>query len=240
MERILFIAGTGTDVGKTVATAGLLRGLRARGIDAVSMKPVQTGAMRVNGRLVAPDLLAHWAAAGFRPNPAREALMAPYLYEPACSPHLAGRMAGSYPDIDHIVACARTLLDSHQALLIEGAGGLMAPLDESHTMIDLMKAFAAPVVLVAHRGLGTINHTLLALAALRSAHIEVAGVILNETCDVREDFIRKDNPAAIAQFGAVRILGNVDYLPALDDAGWERFAECVPGTGELAGRLLDS
>ena len=237
MQRVLFVTGTDTDVGKTIVTAGLLRGLRARGIDAVSMKPVQTGAERIDGRLVAPDLLVHWDAASLAPDLAEQALMAPYLYEPACSPHLAGRMAGAYPDIVHIVSCAQALLDSHQALLMEGADGLMAPLDESHTMLDLMQALGAPVILAAHRGLGTINHTLLALAALRAAKLDIAGVILNETRDVPVDFIRSDNPDAIEQFGNVRVLGNVDYLPALDNAGWNRLNECLSGIDYLLEKL---
>ncbi len=240
MKSCIFIAGTGTDVGKTVVTAGLLRLLRGRGIDAVSMKPVQTGAEWIDGSLMAPDLIVHWTAAGFLPDPVERALMGPYLYEPACSPHLAGRMAGSYPEIGRIVSCARALLDSHEALLIEGAGGLMAPLDETRTMIDLMKALDCPALIVAHRGLGTINHTLLSLAALRAAEIEVAGVVLNETRDEPRDFIRADNPNAIAKFGAVRILGDVDYFREFDDAAWDRFAACMPGLDELAQGLRNS
>jgi dethiobiotin synthetase len=87
------------------------------------------------------------------------------------------------------------------------------------------------VLLVAHRGLGTINHTLLSLEALRNAGLEVAGVILNETRDVEPDFIRRDNPDAIAHFGRTRILGNVGFLRGLDantDAAWTQFEADAP------------
>ena len=95
----LFITGTDTDVGKTYVTAGLLRFLREQGADCVPMKPVQTGA--VGGAV--PDLDACLAAAGLAPDEAERSLMAPFCYEPPCSPHLAGRMAGEYPSIARIV-----------------------------------------------------------------------------------------------------------------------------------------
>ena len=100
MSRGVFITGTDTDVGKTIVTAGLLRQLRNSGVNAASMKPVQTGAeVSADGKLTAPDLAVHHVAAGFTPPPDDVDLMALYLYEPACSPHLAGRMAGKYPNI---------------------------------------------------------------------------------------------------------------------------------------------
>lgn len=240
MKRGLFITGTDTEVGKTVITAGLLRYLRNEGIDAVSMKPVQTGAERVGDGFRAPDLVQHHAAAGLRPAAAEVALMAPYLYEPACSPHLAGRLAGRYPDLAHIEECAAGLLAEHGFLLVEGAGGIMAPLDESTTMLDLMRALGFPVILVAHRGLGTINHSLLSLDALKAANLEVAGIVFNETQDVEEDFIRKDNPDAVQRFGQVEVLGNVDFLGAFDDDGWGRFEACMPGLGGLLEQVRAS
>lgn len=230
--RGYFITGTDTDVGKTVITAGLLRMLRGRGLDAATMKPVQTGAESVNGRMVAPDLAVHHRAAEWTPPDDDVALMAPYLYEPACSPHLAGRMAGSYPEIGRIVDAASELSERYAPLLIEGAGGVYAPVDEEKTMLDLMQTLGLPVILVAHRGLGTINHTLLSLEALRGAGLRVAGVVLNETQDVEPDFIRADNPDAIARLGRAPILGNIDCLRDWEtnpDAAWQRFAEGFTG-----------
>lgn len=230
----IFITGTDTDVGKTIVTAGLLRLLRERGMDAISMKPVQTGAEEVDGRMTAPDLTVHWQTARVEATENERDLMAPYLYEPACSPHLAGRMAGSYPDIGHIVECANRLEDAHDALLIEGAGGAMAPIDESHTMIDLMLALASPVLVVAHRGLGTINHTLLTIDALRHAKLDILGVVFNETQNVEPDFIKQDNPASVAQFGKVEVLGNIDYLGDLShEASWTRFENGLTGLNRI-------
>ena len=123
MSRGFFITGTDTGIGKTVVTAGILRWLRGQGVDAVPMKPVQTGAIKKGDRLVSPDIEFCLAASGWKPNEEEAQLIAPYLYEPACSPHLAGRMAVKYPEISEIKRCAETLLQKHQALLVEGAGG---------------------------------------------------------------------------------------------------------------------
>ncbi|MCH8204073.1 MAG: dethiobiotin synthase [Candidatus Hydrogenedentes bacterium] len=238
MSRGIFITGTDTDVGKTIVTAGLLRQLRNAGVNAASMKPVQTGAETASdGNLVAPDLMVHHRAAGMSaPRDERE-LMAPYLYEPACSPHLAGRMAGRYPDIGHIQDCAQQLMQRYDTLLVEGAGGVYAPLTESETMLDLMRALAFPVLLVAHRGLGTINHALLSIDALRAAGLDILGVVFNEIQDLQPDFIKQDNPGAIQSFGKVEILGNIDYLTELaskPEAAWAHFDECTPGLRQLA------
>lgn len=220
----LFITGTDTEIGKTVITAGLLRALRLRGVDAVPMKPIQTGAEKRDGHLVAPDLEFHCAVSGYNPKPEfRRKRLAPYRYEPACSPHLAARLAGEYPDMDYIVACKDKLLDKHEFVLVEGAGGVMAPVDESRTMRDLMKKLRLPVVVVARRGLGTINHSLLSLLALKEACLDVFGIVFNETEDVEPDYIRKDNPSTVAAMGVARVLGNIDYMGKFTDTAWRRF-----------------
>ena len=238
MSRGIFITGTDTDVGKTIVTAGLLRQLRNAGVNAASMKPVQTGAEQSgDGTLLAPDLMVHHRAAGMSAPCDERELMAPYLYEPACSPHLAGRMAGRYPDIAHIRSCADRLMQRYDTLLVEGAGGVYAPLTESETMLDLMRALAFPVLLVAHRGLGTINHALLSIDALRAAGLDILGVVFNEVQDLQPDFIKQDNPGAIQSFGKVEILGNIDYLTELaskPEAAWAHFDECTPGLRQLA------
>lgn len=232
----VFITATGTDVGKTIIAAGFLRYLRRSGINAITMKPAQTGAELIDGRWTAPDLAVHWKAANLTVSPEEESLMAPFLYEPACSPHLAGRMAKRYPSIPHILECAAKLNAQYDGLIVEGAGGLYAPITETETMLDLMKAFGYPVMLVAHRGLGTINHTLLSIEAIRNAGLTLEGVILNETEDVEPDFIKQDNPSAIQTFGKTRILGNVDFLTQLNtepDLAWQRFEDCFPGLPRL-------
>jgi dethiobiotin synthase len=224
--RGLFITGTGTGVGKTVVVAGLLRLLRggADAIDIVPMKPVQTGCMRgEDGALRAPDLEYVLIAAGFAPDDRERALMCPYRFAPACSPDLAGRLSGTPVELDRIECCARELVAGHDALIVEGAGGALAPLNDTATMRDLMTRLALPVVVVADAGLGTINHTLLTLEALRAARLTVLGVILNdgERADdgADADAIGEDNPATIARLGDVAILGGIPRLGDLGSPG---------------------
>ena len=235
MHNGLFIAGTNTGVGKTLVTAGILRYLRRLGLDVVSMKPVQTGGILAEGRLTAPDLEFHLRAAGMEASGAERKLMSPYVYEPACSPHLAGRMAGHYVNLDHCQACGEQLGAAHQGVLIEGAGGLMVPLNEEETQLGLAIQLGAPVLLVAHIGLGTVNHCLLTIEALREAEVPIAGVIFNATAPGEgEDFIGRDNPDAVAQFGAVEVLGNLPWMGDLDREGtWDRFDESVPGLSKI-------
>lgn len=242
MNQGIFITGTDTGVGKTVVTAGILRWLRGQGVDAVPMKPVQTGAVRQGGRLVAPDLVFSLAVAGIKPSAGEAELMLPYAYEPACSPHLAGRLANRYAEIPEIVSCADKLLQNHQVIIVEGAGGIMVPLNESATMLDLMKALAYPVVLAARFSLGTINHTLLSVQALRAAGLNVLGVVFNRTepPQAKDGFIEADNPEAIARFGDVPVLGKLRYLK---NAGadktdvWRDFEADMPGLKRILREL---
>ena len=241
MTRSIFITGTGTEVGKTVIAAGLLRWFRGRGIDAVPMKPVATGVPGVpddGGDAPATDLRFCLDACGLQPSAQDLADMAPFQYAPACSPHLAGRLAQRYPDIDTILACAERLAQRHDLVLIEGAGGLLVPLNESQTTLDLIAAGGFPVILVAHSGLGTINHTLLSIEALRSRQVPLLGVVFNDAEPVSEAerFIHEDNPATIERFGRVTILGHV---PRLDDGDprrpfrWDLFDRHMTGLPAL-------
>lgn len=238
MSRGLFIAGTGTGVGKTVVTAGIVRWLRGRGIDAVPVKPVQTGGVPQADGLVAPDLGFCLATAGIQPSDHEVALLSPYIYEPACSPHLAGRIKRLYPEIPHIQDCLEKLLARHEIVVVEGAGGIMVPLDEEVTILDLMKALGFPVVLVAHAGLGTINHSLLSIHALRSSGLEILGAVFNEVEVVlpEDDIIKKDNPDTVARFGDVCVLGNVRHLAGLcptSEALWDQFERDMFGLEKI-------
>jgi dethiobiotin synthase len=243
MHKGIFITGTDTDVGKTIVTAGLLNLLRTNGVDAVPMKPVQTGCVlrdgiqipyhghssRRNGeyqfehsfssnknRLTynAPDLDFVLSCAGLTSTEEEYKHMSPYRYEPACSPHLAGRMVGDFPDIEHIVLNLKKLEKNREFILVEGAGGIMVPLNDNDMMLDLMKVIGYPVILVSHTGLGTINHTLLSIQVLRNAGIDIMGVIFNNTqlSSEASEFIRKDNVKTIAERGRVNVLGVVDYF----------------------------
>lgn len=223
--RGVFVVGTGTGVGKTVVAAGILRMLRSLGVDAVPMKPVQTGAaLRSDGSWEAPDLEAALIAAGLSAGAEEKAHMAPCCYEPACSPHLAARLAGRSVDLERIAGSARWLAARHQALVAEAAGGVLVPLGAGALTADLVARLGLPALLVSASGLGAINHALLSLEALRTRAIPALGVVLCDSAPASEGerFIREDNALAIAQWGQTRILARIPFLgepldwPALD------------------------
>lgn len=212
-----FITGTDTDVGKTVVTAGLLCWMRKNNINAIPMKPVQSGATGSKGNLHSQDLLFSLKSCDLSLSHEEIRLLSPFCYKQACSPRLAGRMAGKYPDIKTIVKNLKTVSGRYDCVIIEGAGGIIVPLNKTKTMLDLMREINFPIILVAHGSLGTINHTLLSINMLKASGLEVAGVVVNNTVPENEKdrFIREDNIITISRLGRVKILAVVDYVPQM-------------------------
>ncbi len=207
----LFVTGTDTGIGKTVLSALLLAELRRRSINAAPFKPVQTGCA---GDV--PDLDYALTMAGMQVSDEDFSSMAPYTYEPACSPHLAAEMAGAEIDIAEMVIAARTLASDYDCIIAEGAGGIMVPLNRRETTLDLMQALRFPVLIAARPGLGTINHTLLSIRALRSDDLDIAGIVFVAGDDSKPGFIEEDNAVTIEQFGKVPILGSIPHCHQLD------------------------
>lgn len=210
--RGIFVTGTDTGVGKTVVSAALLFALKSAGLDAVYMKPVQTGCRRKSGRLLAPDLDFVLSIAGLRPPPKERRLMAPYCFRKPCSPHLAARLEKRPIKLSRITSSFKALKRAHDFVIVEGAGGVLTPLAWQCSMIDLMQALALPVIIVARPGLGTINHTLLALRELRRAKLNILGVVINDAGATRETVIEKDNLKTIEQLGNTRIIAQLPFM----------------------------
>lgn len=188
MTRIV-VSGTDTGIGKTVFSAGLAGFLGAR-----YWKPVQSGLDEET------DSAAVARLAGL---PADAVLPEAYrLTEPA-SPHLAAALDGVTIDAAGLEPPAD---DPQRPLVIEGAGGLMVPLTEDALFVDVFARWRLPLVLCARTGLGTLNHTLLSLEALRRRGVELLGVALIGPP-------HDENARMIARLGAVRVLGT---LPPLD------------------------
>ncbi len=216
--RGFFITGTDTDAGKTVATAAVLVSLRASGIDAVPMKAVQTGGVRSEDGWHSPDLDFCLRMAELEPDRDELRDMAPYIYEPACSPHLAAALAGREISVERIVEAFHNLLRRHQCVVVEGAGGLLAPIAETTTMIDLMAALGLPVILVARPGLGTINHTMLSVRELERSGLNLYGIIFCETTKGGRGKIEQDNMETISRLAKTRVLGRIAHMPELAQA----------------------
>lgn len=208
----LFVTGTDTDIGKTALSGLLLAELRRRGLNAAPMKPAQTGCE--DG---VPDLDYSLSMAQMAVSAENYTNMSPYRFEPACSPHLAAKMAGTEIEIAEMVIAARTLAAEYEFVIAEGAGGIVVPLNRRETMLDLMQALKYPVLLAARPGLGTINHTLLSIRALRSDGLDIAGIVFVASTNQEPGFIEEDNVTTIEQFGKVPVLGTIPYCAQLAD-----------------------
>ncbi|MDP3938717.1 MAG: dethiobiotin synthase [Deltaproteobacteria bacterium] len=173
----IFITGTDTGVGKTVATAALGLALREAGVNAGVMKPIETGAQLVSGRRRGEDaaVLHRLLAPG---DPIED--VNPIALALPTAPSAAARLEGATIDLARIrEACAR-LEARHDVVLVEGAGGLLVPIDGKTTMADLARTLGCPLIVVARQRLGTINHTLLTLREADRRGLRIAGVVLNE------------------------------------------------------------
>ncbi|MBN2640821.1 MAG: dethiobiotin synthase [Victivallales bacterium] len=202
--RPFFITGTGTDIGKTFITAGIAAKAVEAGFETALVKPVQTG----TDEYPSDVQTIHAMVPGL--YPLDTALAVPFQFKLAASPHLAARMEGAKLELDAIVRHCRELekLTAVDVMLFEGAGGLYVPLNDTDTMLDLIARLDYPVILVADALLGTINHTMLSVMALRGAGIKTAGVIINNMPET-ENLIVSDNIATIAQHSQLPILATV-------------------------------
>jgi dethiobiotin synthase len=174
----IFVTGTDTDVGKSLITAGLTRLLRNKGMDCVAIKPVETGCKIKQGELFPEDGYLLWRAS--------EAMISldnvtPFRFSFPAAPYRSAAVQDSRLRVSDIVEHIKTVQDSHDLTIVEGAGGLFVPIEEKRTFLDLMAELNFPVVLVARTKLGTINHTLLSLEALERRNLNILAVILSKS-----------------------------------------------------------
>ncbi|MFZ5643713.1 MAG: dethiobiotin synthase [Bacillota bacterium] len=213
MRQGIFITGTDTGAGKTVVTAGLLAAFRKSGINAIAVKPVQSGALKKEDGLVSPDAAFYLAASKMEGSWCN---YNPYCFEPPLSPHLAAELCGVTINPELILSKCRSLQARHDIVLVEGAGGICVPITRSGYMVsDLAKELGFPVIIVAKPGLGTINHTVLTIKYAQSAELEVAGFIFNNI-EGKEFFEESDNAKVITALTGVPQLGSLPYLDDID------------------------
>jgi dethiobiotin synthetase len=188
----LFVAGTDTDVGKTVVSAILMAGKKA-----AYWKPVQSGTQDITDR--------EWIR---RATGRADSCFVPetYVLSQPLSPHAAAAIDGVRIDLSAFRVPDKK---TYPRLIVEGAGGVMVPLNDDQYMIDLIRHLNLPVLLVARSALGTINHTLMSLHLLRQKKIPVAGVVMNGLPD-------RINKEAVEIYGRVPVVAEVDRLSRFD------------------------
>ena len=196
--RKYFVTGIGTDVGKTVVSAIIVEALQAD-----YWKPVQAGELSHSDTHSVQELISNSKSVMHGHS---------YALKTPMSPHAAAEIDGLEIDIDQIKEP-----ETENNLVIEGAGGLLVPLNERETILDIIKE-DYKVIVVSRHYLGSINHTLLTLSALKANGIEVAGVIFNGAIHPStEDIIKK--------MGKVKEIGRIDEEALVDKAVIKKYAE---------------
>lgn len=176
LPRHFFVTGTDTSVGKTTVTVRLMQQLVAQGLTVIGMKPVASGCEWVDGRWQNDDVLQLTAASNVSVS---AELINPYCFEPAIAPHIAAAQAGVEIDFNVIRAAYEQLTTMADVVIVEGAGGLLVPLNATQTIADLIQALSLPTLVVVGMRLGCINHALLTAQVLKQRNIDFCGWVAN-------------------------------------------------------------
>ena len=214
MTTHLFVTGTDTEVGKTRISVGLIKVLQQQGLKVAAMKPIASGCEWQDGQLQNEDALALSQQADVKLPYSQ---INPYAFEPAIAPHLAAEQIGQSISLDVIETNFAAMKLQADAIVVEGAGGWLVPLNDQQTIADLAKALQIPVVLVVAIKLGCINHALLTVQAIAASGLKLEGWVAN-------DFLQDPQSTAIIQSLIQRIaapcLGIVPKLADNEDASF--------------------
>jgi dethiobiotin synthetase len=232
-NRGIFITGTDTGVGKTFAAAAIARLLRNRGINVGVMKPVTSGCTEMNGKRMSEDAeILAWGAGVDPVDPD----IAPYCLAAPIAPSVAAAMEGIRLDFGRIGDAFDRLAARHEFMIVEGAGGLMAPLAGGLMVADLIVRLALPALVIARPDLGTVNHTILTCYAAKQLGIEIKGVIINNYPEI-PDRAAESAPHLIDSLSGAPLLGIFPHLEGDDPKGIvERLAEQL--AAEPATRIM--
>jgi dethiobiotin synthetase len=229
----LFITATDTGVGKTVIASAIARWYRDRGSRVGVCKIAATGCARRREGLISEDseVLAHCADSAFSLD-----VICPIRYAEPLAPAVAAQRSGVPLDWSLLQSSLHTMSSQSDVMIIEGVGGVMVPMDEKHTVLDVARWLRLPTIIVARPDLGTINHTLLTVNALRSAGVKIAGVVINRYPTNTPDTAQETNPAAIQKWADVPVLCLVPDEPftppvlpdgvtaAMDRVDWKKLS----------------
>lgn len=212
--KALFVTGTDTNVGKTYVTCLIARQMISRGVRVAAYKPVCSGAVVSCHDDSNGDGAPHWEDI----DQLKSAVGDKWPDDQICSqrflaplaPPIAARHEGKTVDFQRLIEGA-CVFPGSELLLIEGAGGWLSPLTETKTVADLATALKVPIVIVARTGLGTINHTLLTVEAVRSRGLTVAAVVLNSALPDTDDLSTQTNADEIEARSGVPVLGMVRH-----------------------------
>lgn len=197
MVKGLFVTATDTGVGKTTVSAAIVKILKEMGVEVGYYKPIETGVEEYP-----EDVKLLTDITG---QPYQEAVL--YTFKNPLAPYPASKIEGKIIDIEKIKEHFYKLSEKYQFVVVEGAGGVYVPIKEKYSYVDLIRELDIPVLIVARAKLGTINHTLLTINALKGCSI--IGIVMNGFS--YEDLSEYTNPQMIEEFGGIEVIGRCDY-----------------------------
>jgi len=180
MKQGFFVTGTDTEVGKTVISVGLIHALQQQGLKVAAMKPVASGCQMTVEGLHNDDALALQAAVDIKLD---YQTVNPYAFAPAIAPHIAAQQVGVTVDLNKLLDNYQQIRKTAEAVVVEGAGGWLVPLNDNQSIADLAIKINLPVVLVVAIKLGCINHALLTADSIRATGLDLAGWVANDFLD---------------------------------------------------------
>jgi dethiobiotin synthetase len=230
----VFITGTDTGVGKTLVTAAIAGFLRDRGVRVGVMKPVTSGCAVVDGKLISEDAeMLKWASGCTAPD----ADIAPYLLKAPLAPSVAAAREGVQIQFDTIYQAYQRLAAGHEFMLVEGVGGLLAPLAGKLFVADLCLSLQLPLIIVARASLGTVNHTLLTCYCARQLGIKILGIIINQYLD-NPGPAELYAPQMIAELSGFPVFGTLPQVSGANEVVMvEKLVQAIK-SGPLSNRLL--
>lgn len=210
-KKAFFICGTDTSVGKTTITGALAAFLCQKRKTVGVFKPVETGCQKKDGKIQRPD--SQWLKQMAQSKLELDTIN-PYYFEEPLAPKVASQREGIVIELEKIKNSFNEIYQKHEITFVEGAGGLLVPITDQKTNLDLIQYLDLQVILVSRLELGTINHTLLTYQKLIESKIDVVGVVLNQT-QPKKDVAGFTNPAVLQKW-QIPLLGEFGYLENKD------------------------
>lgn len=214
MSKGLFITGTDTDAGKTVITGAITAACKERGIDVIPLKPVASGGVNnANGQLVSEDASFLLRAAGL--DETARAAVNLLCFKPPLTPAVAARVSQASIDVALLTDFCRKALATHELTLVEGVGGITAPIWEDYLVADMMLELKMPALIVATPHLGGINHAVLTAAYARQRDIPVLGFIINHWDEAEAGVLEHTNIEYITRLTGLPVLGKFPFVETI-------------------------
>lgn len=196
----IFITGTGTEIGKTVVAGGLAAAMNTDGVHVGVMKPISAGGV------ADAQFLKHAAQVD---DPLT--LVNPIQLEHPLAPSVAAKLENSAIDISTVISAYNHLKEKYDFLIVEGVGGIAVPITDEMLVVQLIQKLNLPVLIVAHAGLGTINHTILTVAFAKQHNLKIIGIVLNQPQPNTIGLAEQTNPSEIERITQIPVIGILPY-----------------------------